>query len=87
MLYLGAQMELEAHLGHVSMVFEPHKSIGVEIKSIGESQTRAARSVPIGAFGKLRQFSSPDGVGSAQIGAFGSAATNERPTESVREEK
>ena len=40
MLYLGAQMELEAHLGHVSMVFEPYKSIGVEIKSIGESQTR-----------------------------------------------
>ena len=33
-------MELEAHLGHVSMVFEPYKSMGVEIKSIGESQTR-----------------------------------------------
>ena len=30
MLYLGAQMELEAHLGHVSMVFEPYKSIGVK---------------------------------------------------------
>ena len=40
MLYLGAQMELGAHLGHVSMVFEPYKSIGAEIKSIGESQTR-----------------------------------------------
>ena len=39
MLYLGAQMELEAHLGHVSMLFDPYESIGVEIKSIGESQT------------------------------------------------
>ena len=38
MLYLGAQMELGAHLGHVSMVFEPYKLIGVEIKSIGVSQ-------------------------------------------------
>ena len=40
MVYLGAQKELGAHLEHVSMVFEPYKSIGVEIKSIGESQTR-----------------------------------------------
>ena len=32
-------MELEAHLGHVSMLFEPYESIGVEIKSIGASQT------------------------------------------------
>ena len=40
MLYLGAQMDLEAHPGHVSMLFEPYKSIGVEIKSSGESQRR-----------------------------------------------
>ena len=33
-------MDLEAHPGHVSMLFEPYKSIGVEIKSIGESQSR-----------------------------------------------
>ena len=36
----GAQMDLEAHPGHVSMLFEPYKSIGVEIKSSGESQRR-----------------------------------------------
>ena len=33
-------MDLEAHSGYVSMLFEPYKSIGVEIKSIGESQRR-----------------------------------------------
>ena len=37
MLYLGAQEELEAHLGHASMYFEPYKSFGVEIKSIANS--------------------------------------------------
>ena len=39
MLSLGAKMDLGAHLGHVSMLFEPYKSIGVEIKSIGDSQS------------------------------------------------
>ena len=37
MLYLGAQEELEAHLEHASMYFEPYKSFGVEIKSIANS--------------------------------------------------
>ena len=35
MLYLGAQVELEAHFGYVTSYFEPYKSIRVEIKSIG----------------------------------------------------
>ena len=34
MVYLGAQMELGAHLGHVSTYFEPYKLIGIEIKCI-----------------------------------------------------
>ena len=40
MLYLGAQEELEGHLGHVSSYFEPYKSIRVEIKSIGDLWSR-----------------------------------------------
>ena len=39
MLYLRAQMELEAHLGLDSKYFESYKPIGVEIKVVRAPQT------------------------------------------------
>ena len=38
-VYLGAQMESDTHLGHVSTYYEPYKLIGKEIKAIRNSPT------------------------------------------------